>query len=309
MTATDDAAVTTPIWIDTDIIFNRLAGDVDDGLALMMALDCPRVHVHGISLNRNVDNGEQVTRRLLHHYARYPVPVYKGSDNIFAGPGERTEAVDRLAEALRAGPLTIIAIGAATNLANLLLFHPDTATRITQIVFCAGRREGFRFQLPDRRLALPDANFDNDPVSMMQVIESGIPITLAGFEASSSIFLGADDIDRIRGNGRPGDRWVARRLGLWRLLWKLGFGFDHFIPFDACTIGHVLYPAYCRYHRSIPVAVRHRANDARLWKRGAEKPYLEVSAEFESRHRVDYVHTIDPAYKHRLMGHLLGRPA
>lgn len=302
------AAVPTPIWIDTDIIFNRFAGDVDDALALMMALQSPRVQIRGISLNRNVDNGERVTRQLLQHYARYPVPVHKGADNIFAGPGERSEAVDRMAEALRAGPLTIVAIGAATNLANLLLFHPEVAPAITRIVFCAGRREGQRFQVPNRRLALPDANFDNDPVSMMRVIESGIPVTLAGFEASSSIFIDGEDIRRIRRNGRPGDRWVARRLDLWRLIWRLALGLDRFIPFDACTIGHVLHPECFHYHRNIPVEVRTRENDARFWKKGAKKSYLEVSYGFDTSYRVDYAYAIDPAYKDHLMNHLLGRP-
>ena len=308
--AIDDVMATpTPIWIDTDIIFDRFGGDVDDGLALMMALDCPRVQVRGINLNRNVDAGERVTRRLLAHYARYPVPVYKGADDIFAGPDLRTVAVDRLAEALRVEPLTIVAIGAATNLANLLLFHPDVATRITQIVFCAGRREGLRFQAPKSRRALPDANFDNDPVSMMRVIESGIPVTFAGFEASSSIFIEASDIARIRRNGRPGDRWVARRLQLWRLIWQLALRLDRFIPFDACTIGSVLYPECFHYHCDIPVAANTRKNDAPLWKKGHDKSYLEVSYDFTSPHTVNYAYAIDPGYKTYLMNHLLGRSA
>ncbi|MES2884754.1 MAG: nucleoside hydrolase [Pseudomonadota bacterium] len=296
-----------PIWIDTDIVFNQFPQDVDDGLALMMALDCPRVRVQGISLNRRVDNGERVTRRLLGHYARYPVPVYKGTDNIFAGPGERTEAVDRLADALRGQPLTIVAIGAATNLANLLRFHPDVASRITRIVFCAGRKPSQCFRAEGRSMPLPDANFDNDPQSMREVIESGIPVTLAGFEASSSIFIDAVDIERIRRNGRDGDRWVAQRLALWRLAWMLAFRLGRFIPFDACTIGAVLYPECFHVHRQIPVAVNTRRNDARFWKKGANKAYLEVSYAFDSTHRVDYAYAVDPVYKTLLMQHLLGQ--
>ncbi len=294
------------IWIDTDIVFNRFPQDVDDGLALMMALACPRVRVQGISLNRRVDNGARVVRRLLDHYARYPVPVYKGSDNIFAGPGERTEAVDRLAGALREQPLTIVAIGAATNLANLLLHHPDVSSRITEIVFCAGRQQGQTFRAEGRSMPLPDANFDNDPVSMMRVIESGIPITLAGFEASSSVFIDAKDIDRIRRNGRSGDRWVARRLSLWRLAWQIAFRLPRFIPFDACTIGHALYPECFHYHQQIPLAVQTRTNDARFWKKGINKPYLEVAYGLDSPYRVRYAYSIDAAYKQHLMNHLLG---
>lgn len=299
------------IWIDTDIVFQQgrspFPREVDDALALMMALASPRVHVRGISLNRRVVNGERVTRRLLGHFARYPVQVYRGSDNIFAGPGERTEAVDRLAEALREAPLSIVAIGAATNLANLLRFHPDVAPRVTSIVFCAGRQQGQRFLAGSSSRPLPDANFDNDPQSMLEVIRSGIPVTLCGFEASSTIWIDAADIDRIRRNGRPGDAWVAQRLAVWRRVWQLGLRLNRFIPFDACTIGHLIHPECFHYHRAIPLAITQRPNDARLWKRAATKPYLEVSYQFETSHRVDYVHAIDPVYRTHLMNHLLGR--
>lgn len=248
-------SVTAPrdLWIDTDIVFNQFPQDVDDGLALMMALDCPRVRVRGISLNRRVDNGMRVMQRLLAHYARYPVPVYKGSDNVFAGPGERTEAVDHLADALKERPLTIVAIGAATNLANLLLFHPEVASRITEIVFCAGRQTGQRFLLPGSQRALPDANFDNDTVSALRLIASGIPITLAGFEASSSIFIDGDDIERIRRRGRPGDAWVARRvarggwLGEWRLVWIVSSPSMPAPSAMCCTRSAFITGAKCRW--------------------------------------------------------------
>lgn len=295
------------IWIDTDIIFNRFGGDVDDGLALMLALDSDRVQVRGISLNRDVDNGESVTRQLLALYGRYPIPVVRGADDIFASFGENSAAVEALAAALRRERLTIVAIGAATNLANLLLFHPALAERIDEVVFCAGRQHGQPFLAPGgRTIALPDANFDNDPASMQRVLDAGVPVTLAGFEAAASITLDGNDIDRIRRNGRPGDRWVARRLALWRLIWRLGLGLDRFIPFDACTLGHLLYPECFHYLRQVPATINRRANDARRWKKGAEKDYLEVGTELPPRWRVDYAWRIDPCFKPLLMNHLLG---
>ena len=295
------------IWIDTDIVFNRFPEDVDDGLALMMALDSPAVRIRGISLNRRVDNGARVTRRLLGHHARYEIPVYKGTDNIFASYGHCTEAVDRLAEALQRERLTIVAIGAATNLANLLTFYPEQAGNIDEIVFCAGRSAGTRFNAGSSRVGLPDANFDNDPRSFLRVLDAGIPITLSGFEAASSVWLDRRDILRIARNGRPGDRWVARRLRMWHVAWRLGLRLDGFIPFDACTIGHVLYPECFDYHRDIPVQINLRDNDARRWRKDPQKQYLEASYAFESPYRVDFAYAASPRYKDKLMYHLLGQ--
>ncbi|MEN8719175.1 MAG: nucleoside hydrolase [Oceanococcaceae bacterium] len=295
------------IWLDTDIIFNRFAEDVDDGLALMLALASPRVVLRGISLMRGVDNGLAVTQRLLAHYARYPVPVYRGADDIFAGHGTRSEAVDQLAAALRRERLTIVAIGSATNLANLILFHPDVLERIDEIVFCAGRQQGVTFTAPGgRRIPLPDANFDNDTESTRLLLATAIPLTLVGFEASASIRLNGPDIGRIRHRGRKGDRWVARRLEWWRWVWRLGLRLPGFIPFDACTMGYLLCPELFQCHRDIPVAISRRANDAPRWKKDAEKDYLEVSYALPAIRRVDFAYQLDPQFKDILMAHLLG---
>ena len=289
------------LWIDTDIIFNRFGEDVDDGLALMMALDHPGVRLRGISLCRGVDNGARVTQRLLDGYSREPVPVHKGTADVVAGPGTCTPAVEALAAALDERPMDILAIGTATNLANLLQFFPDAARNIRRIVFCAGRSAGLRFALGNGRLGLPDANLDND-----QVIESGLPITLAGFEASRDIWLTADDIRAIRRRGRSVDRWVARRLWLWALAWRVRIGVFGFVPFDACTLGALLYPEDFEIHPNLPVAFDTRANDAPGFRKLARKPYLEASASLDSPHRADFVAAAHPVFKTHLMRHLLG---
>lgn len=294
------------IWIDTDIIFNRFGEDVDDGLALIMALDHPGVRVHGISLCRGVDNGLRVTRRLLKHYARYAVPVFAGTRDVAAGPGTCTPAVDAMAQALREQPMDVLAIGTATNLANLLQFHSDAAKRIRRIVFCAGRQAGVRFALGNQKLGLPDANVDNDPESMRVVLASGIPITLAGFEAAQAIWLTRADIATIRRNGRPGDRWVAWRLWLWALAWRIKLGTDGFVPFDACTLGALLYPEQFTIRHDVAVSFNERANDAPRFKAVDNKAYLEVSDTSDSTQRVDFVAAAKPIFKQALMRHLLG---
>ena len=109
------------------------------------------------------------------------------------------------------------------------------------------------------------------------------------------------------GAGRPGDRWVARRLSLWRLGWLIRLRLGAFIPFDACTLGYMLYPESFKQHSEIPLQINTRPNDAPLFKKLADKPYLEVSRNFSSTQRVNFVYEAAPSFKQHLMHHLLGR--
>lgn len=295
------------IWIDTDIIFNQPGGEVDDGLALMMALHHPRAELIGISLIHSVDNGYVATQKLLEYYAKTPIPVYKGADDAAQGPGTCTEAVDQLAQALCQQQLSIAAIGPATNIANLLEFYPEAAKNITELVFCAGRQKGVSFTAPGSPVVFPDYNFDLDPESMRRVIASDIPVTLSGYEASSSVFLYQEDLEQIKHNGREGDSWVYQQLEPWITLWQQQLNIEGFIPFDTCTLGHLLYPDQFEYHRRIPVHEQVRANDARAFLDVVEKPYLEVSYDFASSNQVDFAYQAKPGYKHIVMQHLLGK--
>jgi pyrimidine-specific ribonucleoside hydrolase len=294
------------IWIDTDIIFNKPGEEVDDALALMMSFNNPKVSISGISLIHNVKNGYRVTKKLRDFYGDTSIPIYKGTDDATRGPGSKTEAVEKLAVALDKEELTVVAIGPATNIANLLEFYPEEAKNITDIVFCAGRNKGVSFTTDGSPTVFPDYNFEMDPVSFKKVIASGLPVTLSGYEASSSIFLYQDDLEKIKHNGRPGDAWVYRQLQPWITKWKDELGIEGFIPFDASTIGHVFYPEYFEYHRDIPVALDERTNDSPAFSDAEKKLYLEVSHDFDSPHTVDFAYKAKENYKELVVNDLLG---
>ncbi len=300
--------MTRRVWLDTDIIFNRVGGDVDDGLALMVLLQNPEVEIVGISLNIEVDNGAAVTQRFLDYYARYPIPVYKGADRAGQSLAEDNDAVQALADALMHQSFTILALGSATNLAALIDHYPQVTGNIESVVFCAGRTPGAVFNAKGSDIGLPDANFDNDPVSMQRVLKSGVHVLLAGFQATEGVYLQHEDINQIRRRGRRGDFWVYRRLLIWLLGWRVRLGVTGFIPFDACTVGAWLWPEYYTIDRNLGVDISVRDNDAPDFKDVAHKPYLEVSPTFPGPVRVDFARRVRPQFKSRLMQSLLARP-
>jgi pyrimidine-specific ribonucleoside hydrolase len=109
-----------------------------------------------------------------------------------------TEASRGLATALRASPLTILALGPATNVATTLAKHPELASRVTRIIAVAGRRPGQRFTTgTSNARGHRDFNFELDPGSFQVLLDSNTEVVLTPFEISSKIWLNASDLDRL----------------------------------------------------------------------------------------------------------------
>src|ERR687897_1658469 len=111
-----------PVWIDTDPAVGEPERDVDDGLALIQAFNSPELAIRGISVvfgNAPLDRGLPIARQLVRDFGPPGVRVFAGA--AAAGDlGTETEASRALTGALRSEPLTILALGPATNVATVL---------------------------------------------------------------------------------------------------------------------------------------------------------------------------------------------
>src|SRR6185295_12927627 len=98
----------------------------------------------------------------------------------------------------RASPLTILALGPATNVATVLANHPELAARVTRVIAVAGRRPGQRFTTgTSNRAGHRDFNFELDPRAFQVLLDSKVELVLAPFEISSKIWMTAADLDRL----------------------------------------------------------------------------------------------------------------
>jgi len=272
------AAQTSPkkVWIDTDIIFDVFGKDVDDGVALMLALQNANIQIVGISVVQNVAHGKEVTERILNYYSNYNIPVYLGQDDATKSYGTISPAVEALSKALKKDSLTILALGPATNLANLLKFHPESISKIEEIVFCAGRTKGNRFKPSGSRKNLPDYNFELDSASFRYVLDhEELNVLLAGYEAAEPVFIYKSDLKTLKNRGKAGDKWVYRKLRNWHFGWKIALGVDGFIPFDAATIGAVLYPDFFEIEEK-GVEINYRENDSDFLIKHNKKTILRL---------------------------------
>ncbi len=151
------------VWIDTDTACGSgLFRDVDDCLALHMLLDNPDIELIGISTifgNAPLGAVNSVARRVVRSRC-VEIPIYVGASLPNQGD---TPASIAIREALQGGPLTVLLLGPATNLAQALR-HLPTEPHDHQVIAVAGtrfREPGFRVgtRWPFR---LRDLNFDVD---------------------------------------------------------------------------------------------------------------------------------------------------
>lgn len=285
------------IWIDTDIMIGPLGRDVDDGLALLMALRCENVEIMGITLSHRVDHGYKVTQKMLGWYnTGEPIPVYKGAKTQ-AELGQENDATKALAEALKKDKMSIAVLGPATNLATVLMLHPELESQIIEVVYCAGRRPGMLFNPGSGKVKISDYNFELDTAAFKFLIQKNIPTTLSCYEASSYIWLNKEDIKKVKANKIPGNKWLYRQLNDWRKLWRVFLGSKKgFNPFDTATIGHLLYPEQFKYDRDIPLKYVIAETDSKYTIKTDTKPFLWVSYDYDSDIKVDYCYQALPGY-------------
>lgn len=196
------------ILLDTDI-----GGDIDDALALALALNSPQINIAGITTVYLAAKWRAgVIRRMLDAFERKGIPIALGAEKPLIGLWDNTlipdsgKAADRLEGILpcpacdfiidkagRAEDLTIVAIGPLTNLALALSKAPQIAGRC-KILLMGGQLNR----------AHPEWNILCDPEAARIVFESGAPITMVGLDVTNRCRFTREDMDYIasKGNAR-----------------------------------------------------------------------------------------------------------
>jgi len=271
------------IWIDTDPALGYREDDrpkdVDDAFVIVEALRDPEVDVAGIGTvfgNAPVDVGTRIARELAAAVGGAASDTKVACGAAHAG-SERdgfvcTDAVRALAEALRAGPLALCAIGPLTNVAALLEHFPNEATRIERCVVVAGRSPGRAFTLHGAS-GIPDFNFECDPHAARVLMSSATPVACAGFELTSQVVLTREHLAAARARSPVAERLVDGALP-WLEWWTGVFPKDGgFHPWDSAALALLRHPEWF-------------ACDERGWRIGAGPdgtPWLELGAELPGK--------------------------
>lgn len=215
--------------LDTDI-----GTDVDDAMALSLALALPALELVGVTtVHADAGLRARIARRLLELAGRRDIPVVPGASMPLQMPlppnftwmprlrghegvgllapaelvpsENRDECADDAARfiiaqaAARPGELTVVAVGALTNLARAIQREPRLADWLDSIVVMGGTVFAERFPFPP----MLETNLNADPLAARIVFASGVPLTIVPMEVTTQVYLTPEQRAAIRGWGRP----------------------------------------------------------------------------------------------------------
>jgi len=285
------------VWIDTDPAMTTGNGEVDDGFALIQALRSVELDIVGISAvfgNTDTEHAFAMTKEIVKRAGRLDIPVYRGCKN--AADHQINAATKALCTAIDDAPLSILALGPLTTIATALAQPGLALGNVREIIFVGGRRKGVEFYVTKtQQQPFRDMNFELDVDAVKNVLALNIPMTLAGWEVSSNMWITPSDLDQLTANDDACVQWLAATSRNWQASWQSRFNAPGFIPFDTLAVGWLLRPELFAVHHW-PCGVVH--NEA--------GPLLLVDPTLKGA-MTTYLHTVDhQAFRVDLMARLLG---
>ncbi len=199
----------------------------DDAVALVMALKHPDVQIEAITVvagNVPLDQGVQNALHTV-ELTGVQVPVYSGlatplfrpletAQNVHGQDGmgdiglllqgrtaEPEHATDVILQTINRypGEITLVTLGPLTNVAMALLREPAIAGMVRECVIMGGTGQGYGNVTP-----VAEFNIWVDPEAARIVFESGMPITMVGWDISYTYAtFGPDETARLRAIGTP----------------------------------------------------------------------------------------------------------
>jgi inosine-uridine nucleoside N-ribohydrolase len=222
--ATFGQARPTPVIFDTDI-----GDDIDDALALALALQSPELDVKLVTtVADDVESRTRLAWKELGLFGRQDVALATGAPEPLLDPklpdkaaqfGVLTEAdqppasaqaraTDKIIETLMNSPvpMTVIPVGPLTNIALALREEPRIKGKIERIVLMGGA------YFPPRR----EYNIYRDRIAAQIVFSSGVPITGVGLDVTEKCKLEGADLDRLKKAQNPASQFLFRLIQLWQ---------------------------------------------------------------------------------------------
>lgn len=213
-----------PVIFDTDI-----GDDIDDALALALALQSPELDVRLVTtVADDVNSRTRLAWKELGLFHRQDIALATGAPEPLLDPKLPDQAAqfgvltsadqppvaawqrasERIVDTLMNSPvkMTLIPVGPLTNIALALKEEPRIKDKIERIVLMGGA------YYPGRR----EYNIYRDRIAAQIVFASGVPITGVGLDVTEKCKLEGADLDRLKNAHNPASEFLYQLIQLWQ---------------------------------------------------------------------------------------------
>lgn len=231
----------------------------DDAIALVAALAEPGLDVRAVTVvhgNGDVENMAKNALMVLELCGRKDIPVAVGAGKPIVGefsPAKKVHgetgmdghslpaptarvaeisAVEMMEKIVRESdtPVTIIALGALTNVAVFLLANPELVSKVECISMMGGGCEEGNIT------AVAEANIGKDPEACSVVFESGIPIELYGLNVTHKALILKEEFGMFKEAKGRVTRFVGELLEFFAIYYTGRRGLPGCPIHDACAV-------------------------------------------------------------------------
>ena len=248
------------IWIDTD-------PGIDDTVAMAMLFEAKQqVEIVGVSTvfgTAGVDGTTRNAKVLIEAAGMQHLPVARGASYPLGVPLETVAfahgdngmgnmtlpdpsmpesplcAPQAIIDIILAHPheITLLPIGALTNIAMAYLLEPKIAALVKEVVIMGGA-----VHCPGNVTPAAESNFYHDPHAAQIVVRAGWPIVLAGLDVCEYGNVPQALLDKICTADKPLTRYISGSLPFFqRFLETIGFSEGAVFP-DTLAAGYLLVP-------------------------------------------------------------------
>lgn len=258
----------------------------DDAIAILLAVQSPRIDLRAVTTtfgNGSIDDTTRNALTVLTLIGATSVPVGRGASRSMAGDLDlgnyvhgisgldgsklpeptfapsHLNAIDLMRKVLQESlePITVVATGPITNVAQLLKSHPEVWKNIQEIVFMGGSTE--------RGNHTPTAEFNTyaDPEALEVVLSSGLPIRMVGLNLTHQALATPNVVSKMRGMNHTIGKVCAEWMGFFGSSYNAVWNFESPPVHDPCTIAALIDPTLINWKECF-VAVETRGE----WTRG-----------------------------------------
>ena len=252
----------------TKIIMDVDTG-IDDAIAMCLALGNEAFEVLGFTTtfgNRKVETTTENTLKILELVGRQDVPVAKGAAkplvkkynppefSVVHGkdglgdiknplPAPKIQPVDMsavefMADCLRKSdtPVTLVPVGPMTNVATLLMAHPELKSKIDRVVMMGGST------MKGNASPVSEANIMADPEAAYILFNSGVKIYMTSLDATWNGYISFEELEEYKNNGNWLSDILCDMCGVYEEHYKLRMKNPGLAMHDSLALAWIVNP-------------------------------------------------------------------